>query len=48
MTDFRMGSARDETADLLSKVGEFLIYDADISDADRTSLETYLKDKWGF
>ncbi len=28
-------------------IGELIIYNADISDADRTLLETYLADRWG-
>ena len=32
---------------LTGDIAEFLIYDADVSDADRGNIETYLATKWG-
>jgi hypothetical protein len=47
LTDLRVGSAIGNQLHAHISIGEILIYDTELSDADRNDVESYLSDKWG-
>jgi len=48
MTGLTLAQRGDGVADRFSQcyIGEIMVYESDVSDSDRTLLETYLKDRW--
>ena len=46
MTGLTLGERGSGGTDSQCYIGEIMVYDADVSDSDRTLLETYLKDRW--